>query len=236
MLLQALLVGAGLLALPALLVELAKGYVNDSTRVALFSLVPVLAVVFEPYLASHLHSPQRGSLAAALAAIAGTLLIFPAELPRNPASAIACCGVMAAVISIAGANCLAVRIAQDPPTVSLSCFAALATSSGAVLLAFVGLLIEPRPRIAADIDAWAVPDLIALAILFRLMRSMSAVRMTTRFLIAPLIANLIALAFLRPGVQTRAWLGLFLIAGGSAWLLFAPGSRLQDSELKLDLT
>ena len=54
------------------------------------------------------------------------------------------------------------------------------------------------------------------------MRRMTAVRMTTRFLIAPLLANLIGLAFLRPGVQLRGWLGLSLIALGSGWLLLAP--------------
>jgi hypothetical protein len=47
------------------------------------------------------------------------------------------------------------------------------------------------------------------------------VRMTTRFLIAPLLANLIGLAFLRPGLQVRGWLGLSLITLGSGWLLLA---------------
>ena len=71
-------------------------------------------------------------------------------------------------------------------------------------------------------DAWATPDLVALALLFWLMQRMSAVRMATRFLIAPLLTNLIGIALLRPGVHRRGWTGLLLIAIGSAWLLFAP--------------
>jgi drug/metabolite transporter (DMT)-like permease len=218
----AVLVGAGLLALPALLIELAKGNVDDSTRVALFSLVPVLAVVLEPHLGYALQSPQRGGLAAALVAVAGTLLIFPVGLPRASASAVAFCAVIGAVASIAAANCIAVRIAQSQSTLSLSALAAIASGSAAILLAIAGLSIERRAWSVAHIDAWAIPDLLALALLFWLMRRTSAVRMTTRFLIAPLMANLIALAFLRPGVQVRGWLGLLLIALGSGWLLFAP--------------
>ena len=37
----------------------------------------------------------------------------------------------------------------------------------------------------------------------------------------PTYGVLVALAFLRPGIQTRAWLGLLLIALGSGWLLLA---------------
>jgi drug/metabolite transporter (DMT)-like permease len=231
-LLGAVLVGIGLLALPALLVEFAKARVEGSTRVALFSLVPVFAVVLEPYLGSASQSPQRGGLAAALVAVAGTLLIFPVELPRSIVPAIAFFGVVAAVASVASANCLAVKIAQDQTLVSLSGFGALAASSAAILLAITGLSIERR---APRIDAWTIPDFLALALLFWLMRRMSAVRMTTRFLVAPLAANLIALAFLRPGVQLRAWVGLLLIAIGSGWLLLAREDEPEKSSSPLGI-
>lgn len=236
-LLEGVLVGVGLLALPALLVEFAKGHVDDSTRVALFSLVPVFAVVLEPYLGSPLQSPQRGGLAAALVAVAGTLLIFPVELPRSTIPAIAFFGVVAAVASVASANCLAVKVAQDQALVSLSGFAAIAVGSAAILLAIAGCLsIERRAWPALRINAWTLPDLFALALLFWLMRRMSAARMTTRFLIAPLLANLIALAFLRPGVQTRAWAGLLLIAIGSGWLLLARDDEPDKSGSPLGIT
>jgi drug/metabolite transporter (DMT)-like permease len=220
-LLKTLLVGAGLITLPALLVELAKGYIDDQTRVALFSLVPVFAVVLEPHLDSA-SQPPRAALACALAAVAGTLLIFPVELPTTPAAALAFGGMLIAVISVAAANALAVKLARDLSPLSLCGFAAIAAGSAAFPLAVAGLCFAPRAWPAVHISAWAILDLLALALLFWLMRRMSAIRMTTRFLIAPLIANVIALAFLRPGVQTRAWLGLLLIALGSGWLLLSP--------------
>jgi drug/metabolite transporter (DMT)-like permease len=222
LLLQTLLIGACLITLPALLVELAKGYIDDPTRVALFSLVPVFAVVLEPHLDSASQSPPRAALACALAAVAGTLLIFPVELPTTPAAALAFGGMLIAVISVAAANALAVKLARDLSPLSLCGFAAIAAGSAAFPLAVAGLCFAPRAWPAVHISAWAILDLLALALLFWLMRRMSAIRMTTRFLIAPLIANVIALAFLRPGVQTRAWLGLLLIALGSGWLLLSP--------------
>ena len=80
------LVGIGLFALPALSIELAKTFIDDSTRVALFSLVPVFAIVLEPYIGSASISQQRSGLAAGLMAVAGTLMVFPLELPQTLAS------------------------------------------------------------------------------------------------------------------------------------------------------
>ena len=236
-LLGAVLIGVGLLALPALLRQFAKGHVDDSTRVALFSLVPVFAVVLEPYLGSASQSPQRGGLAAALVAVAGTVLIFPLDLPRTPAS-------RPRILRHhrRGRLCRRRQLhrskdrtepnelypcpvsPRSPPDQPQSCSPLPACRIG------------PRAWSVAHIDAWVIPDLLALALLFWLLRRMSAVRMTTRFLIAPLMANLIALAFLRPGVQPRAWLGLLLIALASGWLLFAPEDEPEKTGSPLGIT
>ena len=84
---------------------------------------------------------------------------------------------------------------------------------------------------------WAVVvDLPALLLLFWLMRRMSATRMTTRFLIAPLMTNLMDLALLRPVVSGRAGLGLVLVAGSAGWLLLAREDEPEAGStlLKLD--
>ena len=164
------------------------------------------------------------------------MLIFPVEFPGSPATALAFSAVVIAVVSVAAANCIAVKIAQGQLTLSLSGFAATAAGSAAVLLAIAGLIFEPRSWTSAHIDVWAIPDLLALALLFWLMRRISAVRMTTRFLIAPLFANLVALAFLRPQVETRAWLGLLLIALGAGWLLLAQQDEPEESSSSLGIS
>jgi drug/metabolite transporter (DMT)-like permease len=64
---------------------------------------------------------------------------------------------------------------------------------------------------------------------------MSAVRMTTRFVIAPLLTALFGIILLRPEITLRALLGLLLIAAGAAWLLFAPEQEPNDPSLRLKL-
>ena len=216
------LVGVGLFVAPALLIEITRGVIDDSTRVAIFSLAPVFALVFEPHLSSESSHQQRGSLMASLLAVAGTLLLFPLELPRSAAAALAFFGVVAAVASVAAANCLSVRLVREQAARSSLTFAAVAAGSAAIALALLGSVFERHARNLSLPDSWTALDLLALALLFWLMRRMTAVRMTTRFLIAPLLANLVGLAFLHPGVQGLSWLGLLFIAAGSAWLLLGP--------------
>ncbi len=209
--------------MPAVLIQIAGEAIDASTRVALFSLAPVFALVLEPHLGSASANQPRGALMASLLAVAGTLLVFPLDLPQSAAAALAFCGVVVAVASLAAANCIAVRIASEQPARSILSFATIATGGAAIALALLGIVFEHRtPRSLSLPNPWIALDLLALALLFWLMRRMTAARMTTRFLIAPLSANLIGLAFLRPGVQARGWLGLLLIAVGSGWLLFGP--------------
>ena len=167
---------------------------------------------------------------ASLLAVAGTLLVFPARFARSAAAALAFCGVVVAVASLAAANCIAVRIASEQPARSILSFATIATGGAAIALALLGIIFEHHaPRSLSLPNPWIALDLLALALLFWLMRRMTAARMTTRFLIAPFLANLIGLAFLRPGVQARGWLGLLLIAVGSGWLLFGPEGEPEET-------
>ncbi|MGA8741294.1 MAG: hypothetical protein WB561_08930 [Terracidiphilus sp.] len=232
----AVLVGFGLFVVPAVLIHIARGEIDDSTRVVLFSLAPVFAIVFEPYVGSASSTPHRSALAASLVAVAGTMIVFPLNLPQSSAAALAFCGVVVAVASVATANCIAVRIASDQTAQSLLTFASIASGSAAICLALLSAAFQHHIWLAPIPDLWVMLDLMAFALLFWLMRRMTAVRMTTRFLIAPLVANLIGLAFLRPGVQWRGWLGLLLIALGAGWLLFAPKDEPEETGSPLRIT
>jgi drug/metabolite transporter (DMT)-like permease len=229
------LAGIGLFVAPAVLIAVAKGSIDESTRVALFSLVPVFAVVLEPHLGAASFLQQQGGLAAGLIAVVGTLLVFPLELPQTPAAALAFGGIVLAVASIAAANCLAVRLVNNSSAPSTFSLAAVAAGSAALILIAVSAITERHTQPASLFDPWRALDLLALALLFWLMRRTTAVRMTTRFLIAPLLANLIGLAFLRPGVQLRGWLGLSLIALGAGWLLLGPEDEPDRTGSPLDI-
>jgi len=227
---KALLVGFGLFVVPAVLNALIQGRIDDTTRVALFSLTPLFAVIFEPHLGTDggLAKEIRGAFPAAMIAVAGTLLVFPFDLPRSYAAAGALLGVLFAAASVAAANCLGVEIVQRRASSSLT-LAGVSTGSAALLLGIAGLFQLRSDRSSVALDAWAVSDVLAMGLLFWLMRRMSAVQMTTRFLIAPLMANLISLAYLRPHVQVQAWIGLLLIGAGAGWMVIARADSSESS-------
>jgi drug/metabolite transporter (DMT)-like permease len=134
-----------------------------------------------------------------------------------------------AVVSVAAANCLSVRLMRQQTAQSSLSFAALAAGSAAVMLGAWSVAFERHAWSSSHVDVWTLLDLLTTVLLFWLMRRMTASRMTTRFLIAPLLANLAGLALLHPGVQGRGWLGLSLIVAGSGWLLLGPEEQLTES-------
>jgi drug/metabolite transporter (DMT)-like permease len=223
---RTLLAGIGLFVVPSVLIVLVRERIDDTTRVALFSLTPLFAVVFEPHLGVEGGTAKeiRGGFAAAMIAVAGTFLVFPFELPRSYGAAAALLGIIAAAASVAGANSLGTAIVQERRISSIT-FAAMSAGSATVLLGIAGLIQSRSGGDSAALGAWAIPDLIALALLFWLMTHMSAAQMTTRFLIAPLMANLISLVLVRPHVEIQAWIGLCMIAGGSGWIVFEQPNR-----------
>ena len=223
-LLASVIVGLGLFVAPALSFSIAKEWVGNLTQVALFSITPVFAVVFEPYIGSRdMVSQSNSSLLAALTAVVGTLCVIPAGAPNSIETAGAYCVVLLAAAAVAAANCVAVNTATQLAHDSLAPMAAIAALTAVGVLAPLSALTEqPLLRMSALGPglAWSgVAELPELLLLFWLMRRMTATRMTTRFVLTPLMASLIGLVLLRPSVGPRACMGLILMAAGSAWLL-----------------
>lgn len=242
---ESVLIGLGLFVAPAVLTFFATSWLSDLTRVALFSLVPVFAVIFEPYLGNLSREQSKSGLMASLVAVAGTSFLFPIDVPQSVRAGYAFGTVVLAAACIASANCRAVRLASGLTGKSIAPLAAIAGASASIGLFAVSAILERghwnwtefRSGLGLTV-AWMIAvELPALALLFWLMRYMSATRMTTRFLFAPLIANLLGLIFLRPAVNIREWLGLLLVAGGASWLLLAKEDEpeMTGSSLKLDL-
>ena len=233
---SALLIGLGLFVAPALLVSLASQGISELTRVALFSLVPVFTVVLEPHISGATGQQRKGALIAALFAVAGTLCVFPAEIPSSITSFAAFFAIVLAAACTGAANCLAVKEATESP---ITTTAAIAGNTALASFAMLGPFLDTETWTFRGIGpelAWsAVIGLPALLLLFWLMARMSAVRMTTRFVIAPLLTALFGIILLRPEITLRALLGLLLIAAGAAWLLFAPEQEPNDPSLRLKL-
>jgi drug/metabolite transporter (DMT)-like permease len=236
---DAVLIGLGLFVVPALFSEAAKDSIPDLTRVALYSLAPVFAVAFEPYLGRLSESQSKGGLLAALGCVLGTLGVFPLLIPRTWEGAGSFFEVILAVACIAATNCWAVRFVSETPLKSGAAVAAIAGATGTACLAAASILTEHpawNGQIVGPEIAWTTAvELPALLLLFWLMRRMSAVRMTTRFVVAPLIVNVVGFLVLRPSLRLRAGLGILLIAASAGWLLISHEEEAEPESLPLNL-
>jgi hypothetical protein len=230
-------IGLGLFTAPAMLVFFADTWISGLARTAFFTLTPVFAVVFEPYLglsclSSSSSTPrQRAGLLASLAAVAGSLLVFPVATPNSLPSAAAFIAVIAAAASVAAANCHGTAKASSlgrDATGQLAAIAAIAGATGALTLAAASALLEhPVGRwsaLAPELFWSAAIELPALLLLFWLMSRLSAPRMATRYVCAPLLALLSGVVLEHAGraVRPLTWLGLIWMAAGAGWMLFAP--------------
>jgi drug/metabolite transporter (DMT)-like permease len=236
---DSILLGLGMFVVPALLAEAAKAEIPDLTRVALYSLAPVFAVAFEPYLGRLSESQSKGGLLAALGCVIGTLGVFPLMIPRTWDGAGCFFAIILAVVSISATNCWAVRFMSEMPLKSGAPVASIAGASSALLLIAASFIGErpvwSHPLVGPEI-AWTTSvELPSMLLLFWLMRRMSAVRMTTRFVVTPLIVNIVGLIVLRPSMQLRAGLGILLIAVSAGWLLASREEEVTPEVLPLNL-
>lgn len=236
---DSVLIGLGMFVVPSLLGVTAKNEIPDLTRVALYSLAPVFAVAFEPYLGRLTESQSKSGLLAALGCVIGTLGVFPLMIPRTWEGAGSFFAIILAVASVAATNCWAVRFISDLPLKSGAPVASIAGASSAAILAAASLIGEQpvwtHSVIGPEI-AWTTSvELPAFLLLFWLMRRMSAVRMTTRFVVTPLIVNVVGLIALRPSMRVRAALGIALIALSAGWLLASHEEDSSTDALPLNL-
>lgn len=236
---DAMLLGLGIFVVPALLGEATKNEIPDLTRVALYSLAPVFAVAFEPYLGRLTELQSKGGLLAALGCVIGTLGVFPLMIPRTWEGAGSFFAIILAVASVAATNCWGVRFISELPPKAGAPVASIAGASAGVILAAASFISEQpvwtHELIGPEI-AWTTSvELPALLLLFWLLRRMSAVRMTTRFVVAPLIVNIVGLIVLRPSMRLRAGLGIVLIAVSAVWLLISHEEDGTPEALPLNL-
>jgi len=235
----AIWIGLGLFALPGVMVHYAAGWVSGLAQTALFALVPVFSIVLEPHLGGLATRPIPGGLLAALAALLGTLLVFPVAIPVSLEAGGAFALVILAAFCVAAANCYAVAAFQNPAFAPAAPMIAVVVSAGALGLGMASLFLDRPPwqrtSLAPELLWAAAVETPSLLLLFWLMRRLSAVRLSTRFVFGPLLIVPIGALLLQIPLATRTWLGLLGMAGGAGYLLLArepeaePPTLLGDS-------
>jgi drug/metabolite transporter (DMT)-like permease len=219
-------IGLGLFTAPTILIHLASGWVSGFTRTALFTLVPVFAVVLDPYIGKQAAGLSRGSLPAALLAVLGAALVFPIAIPNSMEAIAAFGAVILAAIAVAAANGYAVAVMQPAKKQSLAPIAAIAATTGAFSLGILSASLERTAWQSTTVTPalfWtAALQLPSLWLLFWLMRRLSAVRLTLRFVLGPALAVPLGALLMQMPLTLRTWLGLLGMAAGAANLLLKP--------------
>lgn len=229
------LIVLGLFVVPAVLIHAAGANVPALTRVALFTLTPLFAVIFEPFFGEPLIANARGAFAAALALAAGALFLFPFTLPGSSAQALAEGVLLLTVALIAALTCRAVRIARSSNAPSLPGWIFVCTAAAVISFSVISLISQPPVPI--DWRVWPsllwtlLIDFPALVGFFWLLPRLSATRITLRFVLAPLFAALMSLIAFTPSVSLSAAVGLALMAAGAVWILLGPDGLSSSSTL-----
>lgn len=229
-------VGVGFFVIPTGGVAFAQHWTSSLDGAAVLCLTPLFAVVLDPYLQDCPPRRGRGSLAGALIAVAGILFLIPLETPSSFRQGVALIVLVGTSFTIAATNCVAVRLARAAGEGSAIPIAAQAGGASALCFALAASFAQSGTWGSNAVQLYLlrlfVIDLPGLFLLFWLIARMSASRMTARFLLAPLLASLAGLTLERILPPPRAWLGIVLLAGGSAWLVLAPAES-ETEELNM---
>jgi drug/metabolite transporter (DMT)-like permease len=236
------LIGLALFVAPEWLASPADNRLPDATRIVLLTLVPIFALVFEPYIGNPSNeAPRPGTLLAALTAVAGALCVFPAAMPQSIDAAIGFLAMIVAAAAIAAANCWAIQQIRSSPLSSIS-FIAAASTTAAIGTAFSSLLFEGPTILKQALAAtsftpqllWsAAIELPSLLLLFWLMTRLSAIQLATRFLASPMLAVAGGLLLIHAKPVPRTTAGLLIIAAATAYLLLPHPSEPESSTLSL---
>jgi drug/metabolite transporter (DMT)-like permease len=214
--------GATLLALPQVLFAAADGAVSVFSVVLIYTLVPVIVVVFVGQRAGFgIQESTPALLGPALAGVAGAALLLPFTLPGSTAGVLwFIVMVMAAVL----AGIAAVKLHSLLENVEI--FRTLTIVSAAVAgLSLAFALVKRTPMkpaspkdVAIELASCLFLDGPVLLLTVWLLRTMSPVAFSSRYLFVPLVTIVEGFILVRPTLNWTA-VGAMLLAGGGLALM-----------------
>jgi drug/metabolite transporter (DMT)-like permease len=226
--------GVGFWGVPACLIHWAGSGIPSIVISAAFALLPVVVVLVTTS-GGVVGDKGEGwrSLAPALAAFGGVLLLLPVGSPGSVRGQLMLAVAFVAVILVAISGVWMHRLMQGvaiAETIVIVCFA------NAAFLMICGLITRDFSGgwsgLTAMLSLSTSVDLIQIILVFWLLREMPPVRFATRYLVIPLLTIAEGYVVLRPDVTARMVVGAALLIGGAAWILF---SKVPDDEAVLSL-
>ncbi len=220
----------GLFGLPVVLVGWARGGVTETGISALFASIPAVVAIT---MANGSEGTGRMFLAPALVAFGGALLLLPVGLSGSLLGYLKLAGVILAILLVGISSVQMFRLLH--PVAYLDAVVVVGISNALFLMIFSlanGSFVWRWNQLAPIVSVASLIDLIEMALLIWLLRKMSPIRLSTRYLATPLLTVVEGYVVLQPQLTARLLVGTALLTAGAAWILFA---RMRENEPGLSL-
>ena len=206
--------GAGLLAVPILLLDLVPHHVPTATLVALFAFVPaVVAIVLQTSAGS-----ATGLLEPSLAGFAGALFLLPVELPDSPSRWMGAAFVLGIVVLVGVTSVWVYARFQELDEGDRRLGIVAVCLVNALVLLLYTVVRSGIPSAKPSLTGLAV-EAASILLLVLLVSSMPPVLLSTRFFLVPLLTAVSSYVVMRPELNQRIGLGALLLAAAAAFLL-----------------
>ena len=208
----------GLFGLPVVLIGWAQGGVTATGISALFAAVPAVVAVV---MATESEGAGRRFLTPALAAFGGALLLLPVGLPGSLLGDLKLAGLILALLLVGICSVRMFRLLQPVAYLDAAVVIGLANAIFLSICTITnGSFLWRWSPMTTIISIASLIDLIEMALLIWLLREMSPIRLSARYLVIPLFTLIEGYLILQPQVTARLLVGATLLAAGAAWILF----------------
>jgi hypothetical protein len=224
----------GFFGVPALAIEIASGKVSETTRSALFAMVPiVVAVALTASESGAAERDARRSLLPALIGLGGLLLLLPfgfsSSARGNVMIAVICTAVILAGIA-------SVRLYHLLQQFEFNDALAVVCISNAIFLLLcswdIGAIAFDRSNLLSLLSPSSLVDIAEVLLLVWLLRRMFPIQFAARYLLIPLLTVLEAYILIRPPLTLRIGAGIILLAAGAGTLLFQHSAEEEVVSLR----
>jgi drug/metabolite transporter (DMT)-like permease len=224
------LVSVGLFGFPVVLIGWARGSVTETGISALFAAVPAVVAMV---LANGSEGVGLMFLTPALVAFGGVLLILPVDLPGSLRGDLQLAALILAIFLVGIASVRMFRLILQVAYLDAMIVIGLSNAIFLIICCIAnGSLVWRWNQLAAIASIASLVDLIEMALLVWLLRAMSPIRLSARYLVIPLFTVIEGYIALGPQPTTRLLVGTALLTAGAAWILFAP---IEEKEPALSL-
>jgi hypothetical protein len=227
--------GVGFFGVPGVVAEFAGRSVPAITRSALFALAPVV-VVIAVAAGDMVVGEERGArrfLVPALIGAGGLLLLLPVEISNSLRGRVMM-GTVGAAVVLAGVS--SVWLYQLLREIRLANAIALVGFANALFFLVCAALrdgiVWRWTDVISVVSVSSFVDVAEVLLIVWLLRNMSPIRFSSRYLVIPLVTVLESYVVERPEVTARMAGGTILLAAGAGMLLFL---RAREEETVLSL-